>query len=155
MTKHLKNIVPNIAKCCVVLITITIFTTVAKAAEFSLGHGIQYSGLAGIQVASKGDNHNFRASVGIIGLGIGYDYFLNDQFSIGGSTFVGFEDGTALNFNYYPSGYDQGRWMLGLDIGRVKEGIGFPSMAVGCIIDCQQEKEKTSTIAWFSVGYKF
>lgn len=154
MTTHLRGIIPHIAKCCVVLITSTTFTTVVNAAEYSFGHGIQYSGLAGIQVASKHDNHNFRASVGIIGLGIGYDYFLNDQFSIGGSTFRGFEDGASLNLNYYPSGYDQGKWILGLDIGQVKDGLSTGLSAFnGCIVEC--DKDKTRNIMWLSVGYKF
>ena len=141
-------------KLAATLVCLTgLFVSNAKALELSIGHGIQYSGLIGIQSALIRENHSFRGSIGLIGLGVGYDYFINDNVSLGGSLTYTVRSIHSLNATYYFSGHTQKGFRLGIDIGQMKgDNIKWPTM--GC---CQSASTKSDpkTIAWFSVGYKF
>jgi hypothetical protein len=125
------------------------FASSVKAQEFSIGHGIQYSGLVGAQAAWKNENHNIRASLGLIGAGIGYDYFINDEVSLGGSLTKTITTIYSLNATYYLSGNAQQGFRIGLDVGRTNGDIDWPSLSGST------NESETRTIAWFSVGYQF
>jgi hypothetical protein len=126
-----------------------VFASNIKAQELSIGHGIQYSGLVGAQVAWKHENHNIRASLGLVGAGIGYDYFINDKVSLGGSLTETIATIYSLNATYYLSGNAQEGFRLGLDVGQTDGDINWPSLGGST------NKARVKTIAWFSVGYQF
>lgn len=121
------------------------FACQSKDLNHAVGSGLQYSGIVGYQVSTVDQQNNFRASIGLVGVGVGYDYFVNDKFSVGTSLTLTIRPTGSLNFNYYPKGYKQDSWRIGLDYGYMPadDHNGFFSST------------KDNEIVWFSVGYQF
>jgi hypothetical protein len=95
------------------------------------------------------ENHNIRASRGLVGAGIGYDYFINDKVSLGGSLTTTIITIYSLTAAYYFSGNAQEGFPLGLDVGQPNGDAVWPSLRGST------NKSRIKTIAWFSVGYQF
>ena len=118
--------------------------------SFSTGGGFQYGGLIGAQGSAYEDAHRFRAAIGLIGIGIGYDYLLSENLSIGitGGGMVPFKDAKLLSLNYFFSGNYKEGWQIGLDIGKVS--------IANCIIFCPDGTDYSNTdILFLSGGYTF
>ncbi|MGK0411429.1 MAG: hypothetical protein ACJASB_003632 [Shewanella psychromarinicola] len=45
----------------------------------SMGIGLQYSGPIGYQVTVDNNKHRFRGAIGLVGMGVGYDYFIQPK----------------------------------------------------------------------------
>ena len=116
----------------------------AEEVKHSAGFGLQFSGLVGYQISSIIDQHNFRASAGVIGVSVGYDYFISDNFSIG-ATYTGtIRNVSSINFNFYSSWYQNEGGFFGIDVGQMRggSGLGFSS-------------PRDKNILWLSAGYRF
>ncbi|RYG10427.1 MAG: hypothetical protein EOO07_22180 [Chitinophagaceae bacterium] len=90
------------------------------SAEFdnSIGFGLQYAGIFGWQGSLSENNIHGRLAIGVVGVSVGLDADVNDNFSVGGTIgSIGLASHRSINFNYYPGGvYTQG-WRIGADIG--------------------------------------
>ena len=108
------------------------------------GSGLQYGGIVGYQISSTDDKNNFRASLGLVGAAVGYDYLVTDKFSIGTTATWTLRNTYSANFNYYPSGLQKG-WQFGLDLGYMPSDgrDGFFSSS------------RSRKVSWISIGYKF
>jgi hypothetical protein len=134
----------------ILLVLCLLFTNSLRATEFNqaMGVGIQYSGLVGYQISTKNNAHRFRGSVGLLGIGAGYDYFLSPKWSLGGTYTKTLRTIYSVNINYYVDTPIKG-FNFGLDIGKMPSedasGAGFT-----------RTKDKSSkNIIFLSIGYAF
>lgn len=116
--------------------------------SMSIGFGAQHGGAYGIQHAFRSDSgiHKFHASVSTMfflgyGIGVGYEYFLSPNISLGASYFdllwLERTQGTALHANYYfNSDSKRGLW-IGLEAISTDDNYGT--------------NDETS----FALGYRF
>jgi hypothetical protein len=121
------------------------FASQSKDFNHAAGTGLQYSGLVGYQISTTKQQNNFRASIGLVGVGVGYDYFVNENFSMGTSLTLLFRNTASLNLNYYPKGFKQDSWRIGLDYGYM------PADDHDSFFSSTKDKE----VVWFSIGYQF
>jgi hypothetical protein len=134
----------------ILLVLCLLFTNSLRATEFNqaMGVGLQYSGLVGYQISTKNDAHRFRGSVGLLGIGAGYDYFLSPKWSLGGTYTQTFRTIYSVNINYYDNTPIKGL-NFGLDIGKMPNegasGDGFTRI----------KGRSSKNIIFLSVGYAF
>jgi len=98
--------------------------------KIGLGGGIQFGGLFGGQFGYVVNDHKTYASVGVSGLGVGYNYALSNDFSIGVNISffvpgVALAAGSTVNLNYHFENVFQKGWMVGIDAGRIARVGGF------------------------------
>jgi len=123
------------------------FQSKSNGISHSTGIGLQYSGVLGYQISSTTEEHNFRGSIGLFGIGAGYDYLATDNFSIGvTATFITLQTG-SINFNYYPSGKSNSGWQIGLDLGHIAN--------LKSSDDVLFDNHNDNDFLWVSIGYKF
>ncbi len=116
--------------------------------SYSVGGGFQYGSIIGIQGAIHNKTHRLRAALGIIGIGVGYDYKFAERFSVGvtGGEIFPFHQIGVISLNYYSQGkFDKG-WQAGIDIGKAD--------ALFCIQDCSVN-DNDHNIVFISGGYIF
>lgn len=116
----------------------------ANDINHNLGFGLQYSGLIGYQVSLNQEQHLLRASLGLIGTSIGYDYLLNNNWSIGTTYTATIRPVYSLNINYYSESLTDGM-RIGLDLGHMPDttGDGFLST------------KGPKNVIWLSAGFAF
>ena len=104
----------------IILVLCLLVSNSLRANEFNqaIGFGLQYSGLVGYQISTKNDAHRFRAAVGLIGVGAGYDYFLSPKWSLGVTYTETIRTIYSVNINYYANTPSKG-FNFGLDIGQM------------------------------------
>jgi len=119
-----------------------------SAAEInhSMGIGLQYSGLVGYQISMDNNNHRFRGAIGLVGIGVGYDYFIHPSWSIGMSLTETVRTVYSVNINYYSNTANDG-FKFGLDLGHMPDS-GDPGDSFFYI-------EGRKDVIWLSVGYTF
>ena len=100
----------------------------AKEINHSVGIGLQYSGIFGYQISIDNVNHRFRGSIGLVGVGIGYDYFISPKWSLGVTLTETIRTVHSININYYATSQIEG-FRFGLDLGHMPnagdEGYGY------------------------------
>lgn len=114
----------------------------AAAAEFksAVGFGTQYAGIIGWQGSLHHNRHSLRLGVGLLGLGVMYEYASYEKLSIGlQAVTVAFAAGFGAYANYHFTSTTRPGWVLGIDY------IDSYSTWV----------EKQEAVLAFSVGYKF
>ena len=114
-----------------------------------VGFGVQYGGVLGYQLSYTQSQSKYRASVGLIGASLGYDYYLSDTFSMGATYTISGRNVSSLNINYVPSGYTNNGWIFGIDLARIDgQSAGGSSFFL-------RKEKKSKNIIFFSAGYKF
>ncbi|PCK06898.1 MAG: hypothetical protein COA42_17035 [Alteromonadaceae bacterium] len=75
----------------------------AQLYSFGVGAGIPYGGALGMQFGVLTDNGRLRGSIAILGVSAGYDYFITDRCSVGGTAIrawsLGHKNNYALGVN--------------------------------------------------------
>ena len=112
-----------------------------------LGVGLQFGGLIGGQIGYVVDDHKTYVSVGAGALGVGYNYALSNDFSVGANFSLlipgmAIAAGASVNVNYHFGTAHQNGWMVGFDIGRIDRLAGF-------------DDESSMNIVFISGGYIF
>lgn len=130
----------------IALILCLLFTNSLRAAEtnHAIGLGLQYAGIAGYQLSTKRDEHRFRGAIGIMGIGLGYDYFLSPKWSLGGTYTNSLRTVYSVNINYYFNTPTEG-FNLGLDLGHMPDNDGDGFFA----------SDGSKDVIWLSLGYSF
>ena len=112
--------------------------------KHAVGAGVQYAGIFGYQASVQSGKSNFRLGLGILGVSVGYDYFITPKIALGAQTFgIAFTTGYALNLNYYFSQTPSASWMLGVDVGKYNQENWFG------------EDYPARTAVLISAGYRF
>lgn len=137
------------------LLTTLLLSVSAAQAEsnWSIGHGYGSGGVVGAQYQWLQDDIKWTAALGVVGVAIGVQHSLGEsrKHSIGLAT--GVEDFTAedgflvATYQYYPSGFANSGWRLGLSAGvrREDEASFFADLG---------ERQTKGVIA-FEMGYQF
>jgi len=129
------------------LIFSLLFTHSLRATEINhtIGFGLQYAGVVGYQISAKNDVHRFRGALGLVGLSIGYDYFLSPKWSLGATYTETLRTIYSLNINYYANKLTEG-FNFGVDLG---------SMPEDDIVLFNVNRVDRRNFIFFSVGYVF
>ena len=132
----------------ILLILTLLFTHSLRAAEINhaTGFGLQYAGVLGYRISTKNNDHRFRGALGLIGVSVGYDYFLSPQWSLGATYTETVRTVYSVNINYT---LPQNEGItFGVDFGHIPSdkasGSGFTYI-----------KGNSKNIMFFSVGYEF
>lgn len=133
----------NLKICLVVAALLLTSNTASAEIRHSLGAGVQYGGAFGYQASVQSGNNNFRLGLGYVGVTAGYDYFITPKIALGVQAFgIVLFTGYALNLNYYFSPSRSTGWMLGVDVGILRQIALFGP-------------DYTETEAYISAGYRF
>ena len=112
--------------------------------KHSAGIGLPYSGLVGYQLSYiSEDKHRLRGAIGLIGIGAGYDYKLDEHWSIGATYTASMRSVYSANLTYHFHFFSDGL-KLGLDLGYMPNddtGEGFFS------------SDGSKTVIWLNLGY--
>ena len=117
-----------------------------KASELNhaVGIGLQYAGFIGYQLSYQNEEHRFRGAIGILGAAAGYDYQLNQHWSLGLTYTETIRTVYSANINYYFDDPNSGI-RLGLDLGHMPKDDGDGFLFSG----------NTKDVIWFNFGYGF
>lgn len=74
----------------------------------ALGIGLQYAGIVGYQLSFTNETHRFRGALGLIGVSVGYDYLLTNNWSLGATYTQTIRSVYSINFNYYLNNPNEG-----------------------------------------------
>jgi hypothetical protein len=114
----------------------------ASELNHAVGIGLQYAGVIGYQLNYQNEEHRFRAAIGLLGAAAGYDYLLNQHWSLGLTYTETIRSVYSANINYYPDEPNSGI-RLGLDLGHMPKGDGDGFLFSG----------NTKNVIWFNFGY--
>lgn len=140
----------------VVLVALPI-KSVAAEFDWSVGAGLQYSGIIGTQLGVKHNHSKYFVSLGLPGYSVGM------QTMIGASELhsVGFSVGEievifnstarygVVTYNYHPSGFNNKGWVFGGGVGI------FDEKKHRLLFTNQYENPSAKAILTLDVGYKF
>ncbi|MAT39868.1 MAG: hypothetical protein CL946_09725 [Ectothiorhodospiraceae bacterium] len=122
---------------------------------FSLGAGLQYSGVLGTQFSFRQKNIKYHLSVGVPGYSLGLEKSFSryNNHSVGlvaGEMFMLFAKENAkysfATYNYHFSGFSNSGWVIGGGLGLYKEGAASWG---------DDDDPKAKTTYTVDVGYKF
>ncbi len=116
----------------------------------AIGFGFQYGGVFGWQGSIVEDRQRGSIGIGIVGASIGYDYKLNEKFSVGtavSATSLGLGGWSAgtLRLHYYLDGTFKTGWVYGLEVFRT-----FNTWSIYGSSD-----DENFTRGFFSLGYGY
>ena len=94
----------------------------ATSLKGSIGSGIQYGGILGLQGSLNFNYNKLKAALGYAGFTLGYDRFLASNTSLGIQAFSNqYITGYALSLNYYLNPHTRSGWLVGLDLYRAAD----------------------------------
>ncbi len=125
--------------------------------EFSLGAGLQYSGVIGTQFSVKHQDSKYFMSVGLPGYSIGMQKIVSDDESHSAGFTVGrmlgiWDGGTKyglITYNYHLDGFKNSGWVFGTGVGVSKEEPYTP------LFSNKHVNPSTKVMFTLDIGYKF
>ena len=141
----------------IILLFLSLLSTFSKASDnnsnffsdihYTIGGGLQFGGLFGAQFDFNNGTHKGYLSIGLGGAGVGYDFAVSDNISIGVNytglfIFFSFATAATVNINYHFGSTFKRGWVLGLDVGSLERIFGF-------------DDNTRTNIGFISVGYRF
>ncbi len=130
----------------------------ANGLKHRLGVGIQYGGIVGYQSSINSGRNNFRVSVGLSGLTLGYERHVGSRMSLGLQTFANQSlTGYGVNVNYHWNAQTEPGWVFGLD---VYQAYNSAEIAIDAYFDLLFDDAidfdaELKSGAFASVGYQF
>jgi len=125
--------------------------------EFSLGAGMQYSGVIGTQFAIKHDDSKYFLSVGLPGYSLGMQTIISDNeshsagFSLGEIQGIWYGDSQYgfITYNYHMDGFRKSGWVFGAGVGFYEEESYTP------LFGNERKNASKKTMFTLDIGYKF
>ena len=125
--------------------------------EFSLGAGLQYSGVIGTQFSVKHQDSKYFVSAGLPGYSIGMQKIVSDDESHSAGFTVGrllgtFDEGTKyglITYNYHLDGFKNSGWVFGTGVGVYKDE------PYTLLFSNKQVNPSTKVMFTLDIGYKF
>lgn len=131
----------------------------AASLKGSIGSGIQYGGILGLQGSINFNGNKLKTALGYAGFTLGYDRFLTSNTSLGIQAFNNqYITGYALSLNYYLNPHTRSGWLVGLDLYRAADtneiALDFYTDLVFNPDDIDIDADVDNGI-FISVGYQF
>jgi len=133
--------------------TVTNANEYERSGQFSVGLGVQYGPIFGVQYARVSQSDKFFVSYGLFGLGAGYQHVVGS----GNSHTLGVNYGVAgtiigtahtfklLTYNYHFNGLANSGLVIGLNIGQLDNHSDIKGV----------KTHSSDGIVSFDIGYKF